>query len=127
MVESCFFYILDISVRNIFIFYNNNKEFNDSLISNPSLNFRKILLNEMLNKFSSNALKIKENEIRIIHEYIRGNKDRQAYERCKKLGNIWGSRDSRSNFICKSCDIYLCKECYSIHIKNLINKKIKNK
>ena len=83
MVESCFFYILDISVRNIFIFYNNNKEFNDSLISNPSLNFRKILLNEMLNKFSSNALKIKENEIRIIHEYIRGNKDRQTCDRCK--------------------------------------------
>ena len=74
----------------------------------------------MLNKFSSNALKIKENEIRTKHEYIRGNKDRQTCQRCKKLGNIRGTRYPRSNFICKSCDIYLCKECYSIHNKNLI-------
>ena len=63
----------------------------------------------MFNKFSSNALKIKENEIRTKHEYIRGNKDRKTCERCKKLGNIRGSRYSRSNILSKSCDIYLCK------------------
>ena len=79
--KKLFFYILDISVRNISIIYNSNKESHDSFISNPSLNFRKILLNEMLNKFSSNALKIKENKIRRKQEYIRGNKDSQTSER----------------------------------------------
>ena len=41
-----------------------------------SVNTTKKLLNEIFNKFSLNALKIKENEIRTKHEYIRGNKDR---------------------------------------------------
>ena len=55
----------------------------------------------MSNKLISNSMEIKENEIRRKHEYIRGNKDRQTCDKCKRFGNIKGSRYPRSNFICK--------------------------
>ena len=117
MVEGNFFYILDITIHNISIVYSYSKV--NSIKYNYGVNFRKYLLEEMAKKYNTKSM----NNAKIKTKYIliSGNKTKQESKICRKNGRVNNRHTKRTNYICKYCNIYICKKCFIEHIENIIN------
>ena len=119
--KAVFFYILDVTLKNLSIIYFSSRG-DKKEERNMALKFRELLLEELLEQFlpSNNS----EEAIREKHIKVQGEKKQQDCQNCKKLKICKDScHYPRTNFICKKCQIFLCKKCFEYHINSLINNK----
>lgn len=122
-----FYYFIDCAIVNCFILYKETtKKNNHKAMSH--LQFRSLLVNELINKYSSKskpgyapmkgfATKRKsgattiENTIRHSNVGIHLPEKIKGWRRC--AGCSTKEKEKRSNVICKTCNVALCKNCFT--------------
>ena len=112
------FYLMDITLNNIYIIYKSSNKYHTTSHNNLLLYFRKTLLDEIYIYYNNEITNIKSNNNNN-HEYIRikYNNKYMTCDNCKKNKDKKGQRDyPRTQYRCNLCNMNLCKQCYeNIH------------